>query len=60
MDGGRPCEKLDWDTEFFGFPVARVLGRRLDQPTADAIDGWCGRQGIYRNGGLIVLALPSA
>ena len=46
MDGGRPCEKLDWDTEFFGFPIARALGRRLDDLTADAIDAWCEKQGI--------------
>jgi dTDP-4-amino-4,6-dideoxy-D-galactose acyltransferase len=46
MDGGRTCEKLDWDTEFFGFPIARMLGRRLDEPTADAIDQWCEQRGI--------------
>ena len=46
MDGGSPCQRLDWDTDFFGFPIARALGRRLDEPTADAIDAWCETQGI--------------
>jgi dTDP-4-amino-4,6-dideoxy-D-galactose acyltransferase len=46
MDGGSPCQKLDWDTEFFGFPIARAVGRRLDEPAADAIDAWCEAHGI--------------
>jgi dTDP-4-amino-4,6-dideoxy-D-galactose acyltransferase len=46
VEEGSPCQWLDWDTEFFGFPIARVLERRLDEPTADAIDAWCAAHGI--------------
>lgn len=36
-----PCELLGWDSEFWGFPVARVTGSRLDPAAADRIDAWC-------------------
>jgi GNAT superfamily N-acetyltransferase len=35
------CELLEWDTEHFGFPIARVIGDRLTASSADAIDDWC-------------------
>jgi RimJ/RimL family protein N-acetyltransferase len=41
-----PCELLDWDSEHFGFPIARVPGRSLTPRTAEAIDRWCLEQGI--------------
>jgi dTDP-4-amino-4,6-dideoxy-D-galactose acyltransferase len=40
------CERLDWDTEFFGFPVARVAGSILDEGSARAIDEWCAGRAI--------------
>ncbi len=36
-----PCELLDWDTTFFGFPIARVRGDRLDEVRVEQIDWWC-------------------
>ena len=41
-----PCRELAWDTDFFGFRIARVTRRRLDEPTADAIDSWCAGHGV--------------
>jgi ribosomal protein S18 acetylase RimI-like enzyme len=41
-----PCELLEWDSEHFGFPIARVNGDSLDHETAEAIDDWCRDQGI--------------
>lgn len=41
-----PCVKLEWDTAFFGFPVARVLTDRLDAPLVSRIDAWCSRETI--------------
>jgi dTDP-4-amino-4,6-dideoxy-D-galactose acyltransferase len=40
------CELLDWDTEFFGFPVARVVRSTLDEGSARGIDDWCSGHGI--------------
>jgi len=40
------CEFLAWDTEFFGFRVARVIGDTLTTAKAAAIDRWCLQQGI--------------
>ena len=36
-----PCELLPWDSKFFGFPVARVLGDILTTDHSDAIERWC-------------------
>ncbi len=36
-----PCELLPWDSNFFGFPVARVRGNVLTPDIADAIECWC-------------------
>jgi ribosomal protein S18 acetylase RimI-like enzyme len=41
-----PCELLEWDSEHFGFPIARVAGRSLTSQSAAAIDDWCTDQGI--------------
>jgi GNAT superfamily N-acetyltransferase len=35
------CELLEWDSEHFGFPVARVLGSSLDRDVAGRVDEWC-------------------
>lgn len=36
-----PCEFLPWDTDFFGFRVARVTGHRLNADQALDILRWC-------------------
>jgi GNAT superfamily N-acetyltransferase len=40
------CELLEWDSEHFGFPIARVVGSTLTSASAEAIDDWCLDQGI--------------
>ena len=35
------CRLLGWDSEFFGFPIARVCGDQLDRELAAEIDRWC-------------------
>jgi dTDP-4-amino-4,6-dideoxy-D-galactose acyltransferase len=39
------CEPLRWDSDFFGFQVARVSGP-LDDSSAALIDEWCVESGI--------------
>jgi GNAT superfamily N-acetyltransferase len=34
------CELLDWDSEHFGFPIARLRGSRLDEASAAEVDEW--------------------
>jgi GNAT superfamily N-acetyltransferase len=41
-----PCELLEWDSEHFGFPIARVLGSTLDETAARLIDEWCAVHGV--------------
>lgn len=41
-----PCELLEWDSEHFGFPIARAQVANLDEEIAAAIDRWCGDRGI--------------
>ena len=36
-----PCEHLSWDSAYWGFPVARVLGDSLTRERVAAIDHWC-------------------
>jgi dTDP-4-amino-4,6-dideoxy-D-galactose acyltransferase len=36
-----PCDLLDWDSDFFGFPVARVRAQALNRDLAAAVDAWC-------------------
>jgi GNAT superfamily N-acetyltransferase len=40
------CELLGWDSEHFGFPIARVLGSTLDDGSAVLIDEWCRARGV--------------
>ena len=41
MTSAPPCQLLQWDTEFFGFPVARVLSDQLTAEFNVQIDDWC-------------------
>jgi ribosomal protein S18 acetylase RimI-like enzyme len=41
MTDSPDCELLEWDTDFFGFRIARVLGDRLGKARARAIERWC-------------------
>src|SRR5687767_4396173 len=41
-----PCERLSWDSEHFGFEIARVMGSRLDPASAAEIDRWCLERGV--------------
>jgi dTDP-4-amino-4,6-dideoxy-D-galactose acyltransferase len=41
-----PCALLEWDSEFFGFRVARVRGSTLDRDSAAAIDAWCAQHEV--------------
>lgn len=36
-----PCERLEWDSAFWGIPIARARTGRLDEQTARAVDAWC-------------------
>lgn len=38
---GDVCELLPWDSEFWGFPVARVRGQSLTPERLVEIDRWC-------------------
>jgi GNAT superfamily N-acetyltransferase len=40
------CERLEWDSAFFGVPIARVLPTRLDEELASRIDAWAAAEGI--------------
>jgi len=40
------CERLDWDSRFFGISIARALPTRVDAATCDAILAWCRAQHI--------------
>lgn len=39
------CERLAWDSEFFGFPIARIHGR-LTQNDIPAVNDWCASEHI--------------
>ncbi|MHB1132072.1 MAG: GNAT family N-acetyltransferase [Chloroflexota bacterium] len=41
-----PCQHLPWDTDFWGFRVARLDGGMLSPPLANAVDAWCGAEGV--------------
>jgi dTDP-4-amino-4,6-dideoxy-D-galactose acyltransferase len=41
-----PCELLQWDSDFFGLKIARLLGSNLNPALADEVDIWCQRQGV--------------
>jgi len=35
------CKYLPWDTDFFGYRIARILPTTLSQEQAEQIDAWC-------------------
>jgi GNAT superfamily N-acetyltransferase len=39
------CDVLPWDSDFFGYPVARVRGGTMDAAGVSDIDSWCGAHG---------------
>jgi len=41
MESLDPCEFLPWDTNFFGYRIARVIGHRLSPQRLDDILTWC-------------------
>lgn len=41
-----PCVLLEWDSGFFGFPIARVHGDVLNDDLAVRIDAWCRQQNV--------------
>jgi len=40
------CTRLDWDSKFFGLPIARVTSDSLDGDGVAAAIAWCGEHGI--------------
>ncbi len=40
------CERLEWDSAFFGVPIARIRARRLTEALAERIDAWAAAQRI--------------
>jgi glycosyltransferase involved in cell wall biosynthesis/ribosomal protein S18 acetylase RimI-like enzyme len=46
-DTDPPCRVLEWDSEFWGFPVARVTATRLDPGRASSVAAWCDRNEIH-------------
>lgn len=38
---GTLCERLEWDSKFFGLSIARAIPTRVDAATRDAILDWC-------------------
>lgn len=40
------CEKLAWDSAFFGVSIARVAGDTLDAAKAAAVEAWCRDNGV--------------
>ena len=38
---GPLCEVLEWDSEHFGFPIARVRAHALTEDRAQGVDDWC-------------------
>lgn len=40
------CAILDWDTQFFGFRIARFFGDTLTHELVTEIDDWCQHHGV--------------
>src|SRR5262249_21398752 len=36
-----PCEFLEWDSDFFGCRIARLIAARLDAETHEHVRSWC-------------------
>jgi GNAT superfamily N-acetyltransferase len=43
---GEPCRLLEWDSTFFGFPIAEVTGNRLDVARFEEVEAWCAEHEI--------------
>ncbi|MEJ2210825.1 MAG: GNAT family N-acetyltransferase [Anaerolineae bacterium] len=41
-----PCRLLPWDTDFFGFRIARVQAPRLTPEGVEQIDTWCRQNNV--------------
>ena len=41
-----PCEILEWDSDFFGFRIARVRGDILTAEPARNVDAWCRKEKV--------------
>ena len=41
-----PADLLEWDTAFFGFPIARVRGNTLSAESARQIEAWCADRSV--------------
>ena len=46
MTAYHTCEKLSWDSKFFGFSIARVKSNRLKAGDMDHILDWCSRKEV--------------
>lgn len=46
MSAAALCRRLDWDSAFFGLPIARVDADRLDDAAAAAAVAWCRHESI--------------
>jgi dTDP-4-amino-4,6-dideoxy-D-galactose acyltransferase len=45
-DAGAVCDRLEWDSAFFGVPIARVRANRLTEDSAAEIEAWAKTNGI--------------
>ena len=45
-DGSPLCEKVSWDSTFFGLSIARAIPAHLDAPACDAMLEWCRTHGV--------------
>jgi dTDP-4-amino-4,6-dideoxy-D-galactose acyltransferase len=50
-----PCEILEWDSNFWGFPIAQVIGSKISDATYPAIASWSRLHSIRC---LYLLAVP--
>lgn len=41
-----PCQLIEWDTHFWGVPVARVQSERMTDADLAEIDAWCAEHGV--------------
>lgn len=46
MSGEVPCRFLEWDSDFFGHRMARIVPERLDGPGMASALAWCREQSI--------------
>jgi len=41
LDSLARCSLLEWDSSFFGFPIAQLSGETLSEPSGRAVLKWC-------------------